>query len=261
MRISFKFIVLTLAVISIGIIIHIVRLFAPNSSSIPSIDDQSVTLQSFPKQLWFGSTSPKQIGTPNDYLKLFRDDTTWTKTRDKISVFNFWPWQFNKEGELTQAQLNDIVIPKLKEWNMNVSIEVGGGTYTCNDALKDIARSEEEMVTMFREKGVKLNYLTMDSPLLQPWRAAECPNYGFNKRVADMITYIKRMKLKFPDIKIGFTDPVPNRFINTSEKAPLEAYKQMVAKLKEANVRVHGKVLSSLDSVQLWKRLYGGLEG
>lgn len=148
------------------------------------------------------STSGKVFqGMLPEVKDLFTKEDQWPVSRSRVSVFKFY--EHGMLAGLDDAFLRDTVIQKLRTWNMQMAVETGGGS-RCQGLA-----GAADMVNRIRKLGGQVDYLVMDSPLWYP--VANCPGYTSAKTIEDIVSYVSYMKGKFPEIKIGMTDPIPLR--------------------------------------------------
>jgi hypothetical protein len=165
-------------------------------------------------ELWMGPTHVSSSGSViSDFKAAFATDAPWPKARKATTIFKTYSGTIATLLQQEPRWVSDTLAPRLGAWGIGLGIEVGGATgASCN--ADRYAGLDQELAGMraLRSLHVPVAALVMDSPL---WAfvgdAAACPGHDLDRAIADIVRYMKAMRAEFPGVRLGLTDPIPNR--------------------------------------------------
>lgn len=163
-----------------------------------------------------------------DYLRLFQQPGEWTRTRQLVTVFQFYQ-------QHTQLPPADLVGPNsfdafvrvdafrtLRRWGMKTSLELGSVKEGyCRDdpdgTMEPSIRSATESILAVEAAGGTVDYLAQD----EPWVSGSLPVCGGPalEPTADRVAkWMSALRQRFPRIEIGLIEAHPFLSVETIER-------------------------------------------
>lgn len=143
---------------------------------------------------------------PQDARKLFEQGAPWPTAKAGIQVFKFYIGVVGGLHNLPVSQ----AVQALKAANIAIAVEAGGlRDWECSGA--NMAQIELRTLSAIVQAGGQLSYLALDSPFGHTLASA-IPNpcqYTVDQAAAQLLMYIKGIRQRYPNVKIGLIEPVP----------------------------------------------------
>jgi len=159
--------------------------------------------------VWF---APNMAGDTSDFVppedarKLFESNAPWPTAKAGIQVFKFYIGVVGGRRNLPIVQ----AVQALKAANIAIAVEAGGlRDWECSGA--NMAQIELRTLSAIVQAAGQLSYLALDSPFGHTLASA-IPNpcqYTVDQAAAQLLMYIKGIRQRYPNVKIGLIEPVP----------------------------------------------------
>ncbi|MEX0787618.1 MAG: discoidin domain-containing protein [Anaerolineales bacterium] len=188
---------------------------------------------------WFAPLPPMPTGPgreytgSDDFMDLFSPDAPWTATASNIQVFKLygeWVAYHATDDELRRA------VAGIRERGLALAVEAGPldpqGPAECGQGIESFAGTDEGLLIAqrLRDAGGRLDVIALDEPRFFAG-AYDGPNachWDAERIAAEVGQYIAVMRLEFPNVVIGDTEPL-------TEAAGVNVYTEWLRTFREVN--------------------------
>ena len=162
---------------------------------------------------WFAPLPPQPGGPYNgsdDYISLFDPGSEWTHAANFIQVFKLyggWVARDSSDDQLRAA------MEAIRQRGLALGVEVGplNPTEDCGLYIEGFAGEEGvETVKRIKALGGDLNFIAFDEPYYYGrfYDGEKACNWTAEKIAQDIDSFIRRVRLVFPNVIIGDIEPV-----------------------------------------------------
>jgi hypothetical protein len=178
-------------------------------------------------------------GLPPDFREMFTTRTAeWAQARRYIGIYVLRSTALrNPANALDDAFLGEHFLPNLREWQIDLALNVVGAMGVgCSSVKQAVMRAEAEQIARIARLGGTVRALSLQSVLSKP-ASDVCPSYGrdaaYAERIADIVAYAAFMKERFPDVALGLVDAMVAKGWDYAS-----VYRDLLAALAAAGLRL-----------------------
>lgn len=221
-------------------------------------------------QIWYLTSAKATYDSklPSDYLEAFTNPSKWKESIKYIDVY-FFSTAGRSSKMFEAAFLKSNVVPLFNKNGIKIGLNSGTATwFSCrNKAQQDYLVSYDlEHIKRVKNAGSEVSYIRLESVLGKPVPdkfKAGCPNYTQEQRINDAVIYIRRIKNKYPEIKIGVVDATASLIAKNSDNSKEgyeEVFTSLVSKLNASEIDLDHIIIDTGTEISSGKRSPGLLE-
>ena len=158
--------------------------------------------------LWYEpSNGHKAGGWLDDFATMFEDPKQWIRARDQLGVLMM---RGNTLRNLGPEFVETTFAPAIRTWGLRLALNAGGATWSsCRPNAAAIRNLDFAIIDQVRAGGADVHYVSLQSVLSKPvpdHLKDNCPDYGPDQRIADVVEFAQELDLRFPGIRLGIID-------------------------------------------------------
>jgi len=201
-----------------------------------------LVFNSFAVEIWFEDTNGGKSGNiPKDYVAKFIKTEDWDHTLSCVNTIMIRTGALILLGE---KFIENVLKPFLYKTKKNLALDVVGATWTYASIRRiEFRQKELELLEKLKFLGIKPCCIIFQSALSKPLRkgkTGEVIHYPLERRIEDVIEYMKLTKAIFPNIKFGLIDALP-----TKGEDYKTVYNKLFQRLKEENLKMDYIILDA----------------